>query len=256
MEKRSILKEEFQSNSIAIRARLKSVQEKLSVFKQYNAPFKADISDIAIKEDEISRCPSTDSTLLSILKPNTNNPSVNRKKNNDTEYNEKFICRTEKKNKAGDGDKMTQFLKSLDLEKFQEVFQKQMVTFHDLKFLTREDLADMKIPIGPRNRILRALGKGVSNSSSGTPSHCLTENNDNYEIKPQFFSKPSTPTQKHVTISDQSPRASNYNNILRPEVENFLNELNTLKARKPPLSSRPIPNSHEKSQLLLNRYKK
>ena len=45
-------------------------------------------------------------------------------------------------------------LKTLDLENLFNEFNLNYISFHDLFLLTREDLIEMNIPIGPRNRIL------------------------------------------------------------------------------------------------------
>mmetsp|Transcript_19567 Transcript_19567/g.35884 ORF Transcript_19567/g.35884 Transcript_19567/m.35884 type:complete len:300 (+) Transcript_19567:2407-3306(+) len=54
-------------------------------------------------------------------------------------------------------DSLGAFLKRLGLEDYESVFIDNQISPEDLPLLTREDLADMGIPIGPRNRILNAL---------------------------------------------------------------------------------------------------
>ncbi len=51
-------------------------------------------------------------------------------------------------------DKLLFTLKTLDLENLLNEFYLNYITFNDIFLLSREDLIEMKIPIGPRNRIL------------------------------------------------------------------------------------------------------
>ena len=51
-------------------------------------------------------------------------------------------------------DKLLFTLKTLDLENLSNEFDINYITFKDIFFLSRSDLIEMKIPIGPRNRIL------------------------------------------------------------------------------------------------------
>ena len=50
--------------------------------------------------------------------------------------------------------KLLYTLRTLDLENLFSEFNLNLITFNDLFLLTKEDLIEMKIPIGPRNRIL------------------------------------------------------------------------------------------------------
>ena len=51
-------------------------------------------------------------------------------------------------------DRLLFILKTLDLENLLNEFDENYITFKDIFFLSRDDLIEMKIPIGPRNRIL------------------------------------------------------------------------------------------------------
>jgi hypothetical protein len=55
--------------------------------------------------------------------------------------------------------KVKQFLLDLKLDSFINLFTENEICYEDLFLLSREDLAELKIPIGPRNRILNSLGK-------------------------------------------------------------------------------------------------
>lgn len=56
-------------------------------------------------------------------------------------------------------NKLKYTLKILDLDKLFEAFDVNMITFNDLFLLSKEDMIEMKIPIGPRNRILHFAEK-------------------------------------------------------------------------------------------------
>lgn len=53
--------------------------------------------------------------------------------------------------------KMKNFLSSLGLSSYMQVFEENQISYEDLPLLSKDDLADMGIPIGPRNRILHNL---------------------------------------------------------------------------------------------------
>ena len=55
---------------------------------------------------------------------------------------------------SNNDNKLKYTLHILDLEKLFDDFHMNMITFNDLFLLSKEDLVEMKIPIGPRNRIL------------------------------------------------------------------------------------------------------
>ena len=60
----------------------------------------------------------------------------------------------------GTGDeKLLQFLQELKLESLFGIFKESQVQYADLPHLTNSDLAEMKIPVGPKRRILRAIRK-------------------------------------------------------------------------------------------------
>lgn len=59
--------------------------------------------------------------------------------------------------KGTNEDSLYQFLKDLDLENYYHLFKAQEITYDDLRLLTKEDLTDMNILVGPRNRIAQAI---------------------------------------------------------------------------------------------------
>mmetsp|Transcript_6843 Transcript_6843/g.12407 ORF Transcript_6843/g.12407 Transcript_6843/m.12407 type:complete len:121 (-) Transcript_6843:501-863(-) len=52
---------------------------------------------------------------------------------------------------------MRNFLISLNLDGLYDVLKDNQVSFQDLPLLTKEDLVDLQVPIGPRNRLLKAI---------------------------------------------------------------------------------------------------
>ena len=50
-------------------------------------------------------------------------------------------------------------LSNLELKELQKVFEDNFIFFEDLFLLTKEDFVEMKIPIGPRNRLLNFIKK-------------------------------------------------------------------------------------------------
>ena len=56
-----------------------------------------------------------------------------------------------------DNDKLMFILNNLKLSYLINVFKNNYITFDDLFLLTREDLVEMKIPIGPRNKLINFI---------------------------------------------------------------------------------------------------
>lgn len=52
---------------------------------------------------------------------------------------------------------MRNFLMSVNLEGLYEVLKDNQVSFHDLPLITKEDLMDLDVPVGPRSRLLKAV---------------------------------------------------------------------------------------------------
>ena len=83
--------------------------------------------------------------------------------NNNSNFNTNNINNTTSmyKNKDDksiyDDKKILFILLNLGLENLFSKFKDNCITFNDLKFLTKEDFIEMKIPIGPRNRIIHFI---------------------------------------------------------------------------------------------------
>ena len=55
--------------------------------------------------------------------------------------------------------KLIYILQNLELEELIDIFEKNYIFFDDLFLLSKEDFVEMKIPIGPRNRIINFIEK-------------------------------------------------------------------------------------------------
>lgn len=56
-----------------------------------------------------------------------------------------------------ESENIEEFLLEHGLENYLKFFQENQLTMEDLPYLTKDDLVDMKLPIGPRNRLLKIL---------------------------------------------------------------------------------------------------
>lgn len=54
-------------------------------------------------------------------------------------------------------EKLDEFLRANKIEEYLSVFKENEIVFEDLKFLKETDVAELNLPIGPRNRLLNAL---------------------------------------------------------------------------------------------------
>lgn len=227
-------KREIQTGSLAIRQRLSKVSGNLDNYK-VKAPFRADVSEIDFKYDDQSPRVSTDATILSILKQN-NKENVHKNIEIESKPENRLLNHKLRINDHDQNGELFGFLKGLNLEHLKVKFDNNLITFRDLKLLTRQDYLDMNIPIGPRNRILRTLGMPISSSTAGSPVNSARGTNRSFnELSSSLATKPIPIA---ITISDSSEKTSNYSKYLKPEVENFLHELSALRSRKPPISSK------------------
>lgn len=67
------------------------------------------------------------------------------------------------KEENNDDSKLDALFHSYKLENYLQVFKENKISIKDLNLITKEDLIDMKIPIGPRNRILKIIENFDSN---------------------------------------------------------------------------------------------
>lgn len=92
--------------------------------------------------------------------------------NDKSEFNTTKINDTINRNKARedkskyDDKKILFILTNLGLEDVFCKFKDNFIRYNDLKFLTKEDFIEMKIPIGPRNRIIHFIQELKKNGTS------------------------------------------------------------------------------------------
>jgi len=70
-------------------------------------------------------------------------------------------------------DALHEFLNKHKLEAYYNILLNHCVSYKDLGLLTKQDLMDMQIPIGPRNRLLAAINPidKMTNVSSNSSVH-------------------------------------------------------------------------------------
>ena len=126
--------------------------------------------------------------------------------------------------------RVKEFMCSIGCEEFIELFQANQIQYEDLEYLDKDDLIDMGLPIGPRNRILRAsqaLDK-ESLPSDSQPMKSFTPilHSKNIQNAQNIIIK--TPSKSKI----QHPESPTEYNYLRYEVDNFMKELSMLKTNR------------------------
>ena len=77
--------------------------------------------------------------------------------NSNNNINSKTIYNERKDKTVYDDKKILFILTNLGLENLYSKFKDNFITYNDLKFLKKDDFVEMKIPIGPRNRIIHFI---------------------------------------------------------------------------------------------------
>lgn len=72
-------------------------------------------------------------------------------------HNENISNNKSQNKEIYDDKKILFILINLGLENLYSKFKENFITYNDLKFLTKDDFIEMKIPIGPRNRIIHFI---------------------------------------------------------------------------------------------------
>ena len=100
---------------------------------------------------------------------NNSNININYEKNYENKFNtfinKEFNIKNDNsknlsnKNKEIYDEKLIFVLTSLELNELIKIFEQNFIYFDDLFLLTKEDFMEMKIPIGPRNRIINFMEK-------------------------------------------------------------------------------------------------
>lgn len=133
-------------------------------------------------------------------------------------------------------ERVREFMYGIGCEEFFDLFQANQISYDDLSFLTKDDLIDMGLPIGPRNRILRALQALSKDSSTPEPQPAKSST-------PVLRSKNTSNILKTPpkTKIQETKSPSQYN--LRYEVDVFMKELSGLKTNRKQEPSSPTPYS-------------
>ena len=87
------------------------------------------------------------------------NSFINKEFNLKNENSKNTSNKNKNKNKEGYDEKLIFVLTSLELNELIKIFEQNFIYFDDLFLLTKEDFIEMKIPIGPRNRIINFMEK-------------------------------------------------------------------------------------------------
>ncbi|OMJ83771.1 hypothetical protein SteCoe_15250 [Stentor coeruleus] len=111
--------------------------------------------------------------------------------------------------KSSEPENIEEFLSVNGFENYIISFKENQLSLKDLPYLTKEDLTDMKIPIGPRNRLMKII-EGMENRE---------ETRSNYE-----------PRRENISQSEISPKRVG----IRDEVDKFMSELSQFSKRSEP----------------------
>ena len=151
-------------------------------------------------------------------------------------------------NKKINDTKLIYALKTLNLENLFNNFDFNSITFNDLCLLTKEDLIEMNLPIGPRNRILHfakeyknyAKNYDINELINFFQSHkqfiintindfhfnfLQNKNEDSEEFQSNFNDIFYNSNFNNKTFSSKKSNNNHYLNINHKENENFLNSI-------------------------------
>ena len=151
-------------------------------------------------------------------------------------------------NKKINDTKLIYALKTLNLENLFNNFDFNSITFNDLCLLTKEDLIEMNLPIGPRNRILHfakeyknyAKNYDINELINFFQSHkqfiintindfhfnfLQNKNEDSEEFQSNFNDIFYNSNFNNKTFSSKKSNDNHYLNINHKENENFLNSI-------------------------------
>ena len=151
-------------------------------------------------------------------------------------------------NKKINDTKLIYALKTLNLENLFNNFDFNSITFNDLCLLTKEDLIEMNLPIGPRNRILHfakeyknyAKNYDINELINFFQSHkqfiintindfhfnfLQNKNEDSEEFQSNFNDIFYNSNFNNKTFSSKKSNDNHYLNINYKENENFLNSI-------------------------------
>ena len=138
------------------------------------------------------------------------NSEFNTTNNNDTINRNKA---REDKSKYDD-KKILFILTNLGLEELFCKFKDNFIRYNDLKFLTKDDFIEMKIPIGPRNRIIHFIQELKKNGTSM-----------DFEGLKIFIEK----YKKIISGKNQNIKKENNNNVQTSDIFNYSNKFGDFK---------------------------
>ena len=141
------------------------------------------------------------------VKINNNCEKINQSKSNSN------------RNKNTTDLKLNFTLSNLELNELKNVFEDNYIFFEDLFLLTKEDFIEMKIPIGPRNRLLNFIKKYKSyaktfdlNELSSFMNKYKDSINSN-EIDTTIGETPSTNNKYKSTMTNSKEKKLNISNL-------------------------------------------
>ena len=141
------------------------------------------------------------------VKINNNCEKINQSKSNSN------------KNKNTTDLKLNFTLSNLELNELKNVFEDNYIFFEDLFLLTKEDFIEMKIPIGPRNRLLNFIKKYKNyaktfdlNELSSFMNKYKDSINSN-EIDTTIGETPSTNNKYKSTMTNSKEKKLNISNL-------------------------------------------
>lgn len=118
-------------------------------------------------------------------------------------------------------ENLDQFLDNLGLAEYVNVFKRNEISLEDLPLLSKDDLIDLKIPIGPRNRILNILRSNFeirSDPSSKPPRPQKVEKKDEVDL---FLSQLSLMTKQSESKGRPSSRMSSESTTESVQSQNY-----------------------------------
>ena len=145
--------------------------------------------------------------------------------NKENDENENIYNEKNNFNHIKEDKNILYLLSNLDLEYLYNVFMTNYISFNDLFLLTKGDFAEMKIPIGPRNRILHFIyeyKKFAQNFDFKELSNFL-----NYYKKNMNKPLLSDINNNGLFISTTNINNVPFNCFNSPIINNFLNNQNT-----------------------------
>ncbi|OMJ72076.1 hypothetical protein SteCoe_29556 [Stentor coeruleus] len=157
----------------------------------------------------------SENPMLMLIKQRINRNASNTKsplKPSNSPITKEFIPKEARpkvslKRKLSSACNIEEFLTSNGFERYVNYFTESQITLADLPYLTKEDFNDMKMPIGPRNRLMKLI--------------------ENLNIKDEVKSNCELSRRENASNYEPSTMRSG----LRDEVDKFMTELSQFSKR-------------------------